>query len=620
MARKQLKFDIKAENRSDRAFAGVRKNADKTAKHVQGRFKGLAGSLGGGIVGGLVGVIGVAKVVRGATSALEEFDLLAKKARTRGLSTDFYQGLKVGATEAGVALSVVESSLLAYVKRVGEAKAGLGPLVSGLKKSNPVLLENIRNSQSQEKALKLLADAIQKSSSATEKAALANAAFGRSGIEMVRILSDGATGLDVTMQKARKLGLVIDKELLTNAEKVNNEFGLVNDIIGVNFKSVLVTLSPIILAFTKKLAGLARSLNDTFGSFGSGGVSGLERQLKKKYASALDLQGTIRKLESEGASPGFIRQLKFNRDDYVKEIKALKEVLRFKRAAEKEVIANNKRFSSPQSRLPELGGKTKLRRQTQRPHRDVSADLARQQQERIEGVISALTFEAAQLGRTAQEQRIYNELKSAGVLAGSKEGQTIAGLVGQIDRETTALEERNKQLGFARDLTSDALFDISGGLKRGEGLWKSFQNAGVNALDSIANALLNSGLNSINSGLFGNKSSGGGLFGNIFGGLFKGFPGFATGGSFEVGGRGGIDNNLVAFRATKGEQVSITPPGRRGAAGNSVGAVHFSTHIDASGSNMSEAQLNEILDRRDRELKASITPTIRDAMSRGQFA
>jgi hypothetical protein len=37
-------------------------------------------------------------------------------------------------------------------------------------------------------------------------------------------------------------------------------------------------------------------------------------------------------------------------------------------------------------------------------------------------------------------------------------------------------------------------------------------------------------------------------------------PGFQHGGSFTVGGRPGPDQNLVAFRATQGERVTITPP------------------------------------------------------------
>lgn len=45
-------------------------------------------------------------------------------------------------------------------------------------------------------------------------------------------------------------------------------------------------------------------------------------------------------------------------------------------------------------------------------------------------------------------------------------------------------------------------------------------------------------------------------------------PGFATGGSFTVGGAPGTDRNLVSFRATKGELVNISRPGQRPGGGN----------------------------------------------------
>lgn len=40
-------------------------------------------------------------------------------------------------------------------------------------------------------------------------------------------------------------------------------------------------------------------------------------------------------------------------------------------------------------------------------------------------------------------------------------------------------------------------------------------------------------------------------------------PGYARGGAFRVEGQPGIDTNLVRFRATRGEIVTITPPGQR---------------------------------------------------------
>jgi phage-related protein len=64
-----------------------------------------------------------------------------------------------------------------------------------------------------------------------------------------------------------------------------------------------------------------------------------------------------------------------------------------------------------------------------------------------------------------------------------------------------------------------------------------------------------SGLSSIFTGIFG---GGGDFFSSLFGGLF----GFANGGSFEVGGAGGIDSQVVAFRASPNETVHVTKPGQ----------------------------------------------------------
>ena len=43
--------------------------------------------------------------------------------------------------------------------------------------------------------------------------------------------------------------------------------------------------------------------------------------------------------------------------------------------------------------------------------------------------------------------------------------------------------------------------------------------------------------------------------------ITAGLPGFQHGGSFQVGGSGGADSQVVAFRATPGEKVNISPPG-----------------------------------------------------------
>lgn len=57
---------------------------------------------------------------------------------------------------------------------------------------------------------------------------------------------------------------------------------------------------------------------------------------------------------------------------------------------------------------------------------------------------------------------------------------------------------------------------------------------------------------------------------NLLSGLIGGLMGFANGGSFKVGGAGGIDSQLVAFRASPNERVSITKPGQDMGAGGTI--------------------------------------------------
>ena len=63
-----------------------------------------------------------------------------------------------------------------------------------------------------------------------------------------------------------------------------------------------------------------------------------------------------------------------------------------------------------------------------------------------------------------------------------------------------------------------------------------------------------------------------GSFGKIGSSILKALPGFKTGGSFKVGGSGGPDSQLTAFRTTPGEMVDIRKPGQ--ATGGGALAVH----------------------------------------------
>jgi TP901 family phage tail tape measure protein len=156
----------------------------------------------------------------------------------------------------------------------------------------------------------------------------------------------------------------------------------------------------------------------------------------------------------------------------------------------------------------------------------------------------------------------------------------------QAEREWSEMD-RARQTGVFRETFKDGVRaaldgDLKGWIKN---WWKDRVAKGMEeALNSLAD-LISSLFSKVGQGDGGGGIIGaiskivGGVFGgssgtSAFGGVdvggdiaaaqgveWKGLPGFATGGSFKVTGRSGIDQNLVAFRASKGEMVDISRPG-----------------------------------------------------------
>ena len=91
--------------------------------------------------------------------------------------------------------------------------------------------------------------------------------------------------------------------------------------------------------------------------------------------------------------------------------------------------------------------------------------------------------------------------------------------------------------------------------------------------------------------------------------LFANLPGFATGGSFKVGGAGGIDSQLVAFKASPNERVTISKPGER----RWGPIINITNQIDATGAD--PAALARI-EQRLNELPREVVPLVVNAMDR----
>ncbi len=174
----------------------------------------------------------------------------------------------------------------------------------------------------------------------------------------------------------------------------------------------------------------------------------------------------------------------------------------------------------------------------------VEATIARRLAE-IDDLI-ARDFISEETAETARKR--IRELAFAGIEEIEVNVKKLPPLVDDSMKQLEAVADqaaRNMQDAFA-----DFLFDpFSQGL---DGMLRGF-------IDVLRRMAAEAAAAKIFGSLFGGGSSdnGGGL-GKFFRNLVK----FQTGGTFEVGGSGGPDSQLVAFRASPNERVTVTPPGK----------------------------------------------------------
>lgn len=243
------------------------KDRTKTAfNSVQGRLKRMKDSMTG--MKGAMTLLSVASVgvfAKMAKDAANTADEIRKMSGRIGITTDALQEMRFAFGLAGVEGDVLNKGLLNFSKALGEARVGTGALTTFLNKSNKELLFQLINSQNNTQALNIFIDALSRTANASDKTALASAAMGRAGKLMTTAFENGADAFAGMREEAHRLGLVIDQELLENAEAMNDQLSIVTQVVKIHLTKAFLELAPEITrsakALTEFLVGL-KSLND----------------------------------------------------------------------------------------------------------------------------------------------------------------------------------------------------------------------------------------------------------------------------------------------------------------------------------------------------------------------
>ncbi len=188
---------------AQRGFGGM----NKGLRNMRRLITGVAIALTTGMIG---------KVIN---DFAKKGDEISKTARQIGLTAEALQELQFAAERQGITTEDFTKSLQKMNKNVGEARAGTGTLTTLLNKTNPALLEQLKLVDNSEQAFALLVKEIEKLPNQMEKAALANAAFGRSGKNMLILAEGGTEAIEALREEARKYGGILSDVAAKNAEE-----------------------------------------------------------------------------------------------------------------------------------------------------------------------------------------------------------------------------------------------------------------------------------------------------------------------------------------------------------------------------------------------------------------
>lgn len=500
------------------------------------------GGLAAGFLAGVAPILSVAAALNTAKRALEDFDKLGNRAKMFGVNVESLQELRFAAEQGGMAIDNFDTAFRRFIRRSAEAAQGTGAAKDAFKELGIELLDNNGRLKASEVLLREVADALQKVPSQADKLRLAFKMFDTDGAAMVNVLSGGAAGLDDFARKARDLGIVVDEHLIARAQEMKAEFDTAARVLDLQFKQALVNLAPILTWIAQQaanVAGVIRDIGDAvayaIGNWDAIGTGNLETRFRILGQERVEIENEILRLQSQ--QTGF-DPLGWATTDKANQIEHLRGKLQSLADEEQrilDILNNRPTFSSPA--IPDLEDLEVPEAVT--ASRVAAANATIQQAEAVARLIENLRFEQEQLGRTAEEQELYNLLKQAGVERESEFGQAIESTLGALQAQRKLIEQNAEAMRMFESMASKAMSsfidDLIDGKDAGEALSNMFRDLARQLLQMATNQIIQSFLGGL-TGLFG--------MGGGFSAPTPFMPGFATG-TANTGGRRGEPRGIV---------------------------------------------------------------------------
>ena len=245
----------KIDRASDHASRGLGGLGDR-ASSLRSRMRLL-----GGVIVGLAAGGGLGYLINRSIAAA---DAIGKTADKLGVGTAALQELRYAAQLAGIEQTTLDMALQRFTRRAAEAAKGTGEAKQALADMGIALRDQHGNIRRSEDLLNDVAEAFKNTTDPAERLRLAFKLFDSEGVAMVNMLVGGGAALEAVRQRARDLGIVLDEDLIRNAERAKDEMDTLGQVISVNVTRAVVGLAPALADLSTWLANVAVDAGDAY--------------------------------------------------------------------------------------------------------------------------------------------------------------------------------------------------------------------------------------------------------------------------------------------------------------------------------------------------------------------
>lgn len=214
---------IKATDEASSVFGKVASEAGKLQSSVASVGAGFA-ALGGAAVAGL-SVITFAGKIKESIDLADSFNKLSQKT---GVAVESLSKLNYAAGLSDVSTEALATGLKKLNLNISAAANGSAEQAALFKSLGISVKDVAGNVVSADKVLAQLADRFAESGDNADKTAIAVAALGKSGADLIPFLNAGAKGLSEMGDEAQKLGIVLGADFAKNAEEFNDNIAKIN--------------------------------------------------------------------------------------------------------------------------------------------------------------------------------------------------------------------------------------------------------------------------------------------------------------------------------------------------------------------------------------------------------